>query len=251
MPSKKKGTVQALAEDKKMTKALENLQKDLTNGIKEFLEKNPEKSIEDVIGAVKVRAMEKLQENEEEEETEEESEEETSTEKPTEGEKETPTEGESTEKDAEGKVLKELSDAQDLLEKAKIESVEKDGIIENTQKSYDELSKKFDVTQKELDEIKDVKAHKRIEELAAKEVAIGSHTDKEKRVSELKSFSEKTLEQLEKVVDRLIERKKDEPVSNTKRSEELLENENAYNIKIDGDRVWASDRTTKLPSEIK
>lgn len=251
MPGKGKESVKASAEDKKITKALEELKKDLTDDIKGFLEKNPDKSIDDVIDAVKAKTREELQEGEGTEEG-------TSTEG---GEKETSTEGgeeskgngEEKKGDAEAKVLSELASAQDLLEKASIESKEKDTMLEKFQEDYEGVAKKLAEKEKELAEMKDVKFSERIENLAAKEVALGTQTDKVKRITELKAFSEKTLEQLEHVTSRLIERKKDEPVSNTKRSEELLTGKDSgdYNVVIESDRVWAKDRETKTPEEIK
>ncbi|MBW1975924.1 MAG: hypothetical protein JRI45_10190 [Deltaproteobacteria bacterium] len=264
MPSKKKETLKASANDKKVTKALETLKADLTSDIKEFLEKNPEKSIDDVIDAVKIKTREELQEGEENKETKETEDDPEKGEKETpaeDGEKETPAEsgetseesGDKKEGDAEGKILSELSNTQDLLEKASIESKEKDTMLEKFQEDYENIAKKLASKEKELEEMKNAKFSKRIEELAAKEVALGTQTDTEKRITELKSFSEKTLEQLEHVTSRLIERKKDEPVSNTKRSEELLSAADAgdYKVVIEGDTVWAPDRGTKTPEEIK
>lgn len=257
MPSKKKETLKASAEDKKIAKALETLTADLTSGVKDFLEKNPSKSVDDIVAAIKAKSKEELQEEEKSEEIEkgeeteegsEETEEETSTEggESKEGEK-------AKEGDAEGKILNELAKAQDLLEKATIELKEKDTMLEKFQEDYETVAKNLAKQEKELTEMKDSKFSKRIENLAAKEVALGTQTDKVKRMVELKAFSEKTLEQLEHVTNRLIERKKDEPVSNTKRSEELLSETDTgdYKIEIEGDRVWASDRGTKIPEDVK
>lgn len=247
MPSKTKENLKASAEDKKVTKVLETLKADLTKNVKDFLEKNPNKTIDDVITSVK--SKEELEEGEGTKEGSEE----TGKEDSKEGEEKSEETSEKKEADAEGKILNELSEAQDLLEKATLESKEKDTMLEKFQEDYDVVGKKLAEKEKELEEMKDTKFSKRIEELAAKEVALGAQTDTVKRIAELKSFSEKTLEQLEQVTSRLIERKKDEPVSDTKRSEELLTSADTgdYKVVIQGDSVWAEDRGTKAPSEIK
>ena len=247
MPSKTKETLKTSADDKKVDKALENLKADLTDDIKEFLEKNPEKSIDDVIESVKIKTREELQEGEKDKGKKE------GSDGAEDGGEKSKENGEKEKGDAEGKILSELSEAQDLLEKATIESKEKDTMLEKFQEDYEVVGKKLAGKEKELEEMKNAKFSKRIEELAAREVALGTQTDTTKRIVELKNFSEKTLEQLEHVTNRLIERKKDEPVSNTRRSEELLTGADAgdYKIVIEGDSVWAPDRGTKAPKEIK
>ena len=181
MPIKKKENLKASAGEKKIAKVLETLKADLTDGIKDFVDKNPDKSVDDVVSAIKAKSKEELQDEEKSEETEETSEETEDTEKSEEN-------GEKEEGDAEGKILNELANTQDLLERATVELKEKDAMIDKFQEDYDTVAKNLESKEKELEEMKDSKFSKRIEELAAKEVALGTQTDKTKRIQELKSF---------------------------------------------------------------
>lgn len=156
-------------------------------------------------------------------------------------------------------LITELSKSQKMLEKVQIELNEKDRMIETLTKETDVLQKETEVLQnklagfeKEFKEMKESKLKERVEELAEKEIAIGTTDKKEldNRLEELKALPEKTLEQLEMITDKLYTKNADNPVSNTKHSEELSETKSKYKLIIDGDRFWAEETSARSIEEV-